>query len=116
MVRRGCFRVPLVLNAVRARDRFRFAVWTGDLGFVKTGTCVGLCISVAAWTAWNLSWYTLAEEGVVGPLGDGKKRWPICAKPKANLNLQKFSLPLIEYGEHVKWGRVTVRGAKEKRV
>jgi hypothetical protein len=42
MVGRGCFRVPLVMHAGRARDRLRFAVWTGDLGFVKAGACVGL--------------------------------------------------------------------------
>jgi hypothetical protein len=47
MVGRGCFGVPLVLNAIRARDRLRFAVWTRDLGLVKVGACVGLCISVA---------------------------------------------------------------------
>jgi hypothetical protein len=40
--------VPL---AGEARDRLRFAVRTGDLGLVKAGACVGLCISVAVWTA-----------------------------------------------------------------
>lgn len=44
----------------------RFAVWTGDLGFVKVGACVGLCISVAVWAAWRLVLvFTLAEEDVV---------------------------------------------------
>lgn len=41
-------------EAGRARDRLRFVVWIGDLGFVKAGVCVGLCISVAVWTAWRL--------------------------------------------------------------
>lgn len=47
MVGRGCFGVPLVLNVGQARDRLRCVGWTGDLGFVKVGACVGLCISVA---------------------------------------------------------------------
>jgi hypothetical protein len=58
------------LNVGRARDRLRFAVWTGDLGFVKAGACVGLCISVAVWTAWRLVLvFTLAEEDVVVSFG-----------------------------------------------
>ena len=90
MVGRGCFGVPLVLNAGRVRGRLRFAVWTGDLGFVKVGACVGLCISVAVWTAWKFVLvFTLAEEDVV------ERGGLFAQKPKVNLDLQKFRVTLL---------------------
>jgi hypothetical protein len=73
------------------RDCLRVAVWTGDLGFVKVGACVGLCISVAVSTAWSLILvFTLAEEDVVVSFGDGRKRWPICAKAEGESGSYAF--------------------------
>jgi hypothetical protein len=82
------------------RDCLRVAVWTGDLGFVKVGACVGLCISVAVWTSWSLVLvFTLAEEDVVVSFGGTVERGGLFAqKPKLNLDL----MPLIEYGKRVK--------------
>jgi len=101
MVGRGCCRVLLVLNAGRARGRLRFAVWTGDLGFVKAGACVGLgwggCGCVLLGTVEEVTYLRKS------------RRWIFKSS-------EALSYAFDRIRKRVKWGRVTVRGIKEKRI
>jgi len=67
MVGRGCFRVPLEIVCASQW-------WTGDLGFVKAGACVGLdCVL----------WRTVERGG------------RFAQRPKVNPNFQKFRGTLL---------------------
>jgi hypothetical protein len=89
VVGRGCFGVPLVLNAGR-RDTLRFAVWTRDLGFVRCRRRSVYISSCMDCTGAGHGIY-LARGGCGYVLWRTEERGGLFAqKPKVNLDLQTF--------------------------